>query len=88
MMRPMAAYQRDRGQREAVDPGFYVRQLDAIGAFGSGRAMTVAGRPATLYTAGGGVVQLELTLGRTFVTIHGADRTQVLRAVEALQKLN
>ena len=44
------------------------------------------GRKATLYQAGS--TQLELTLGNVVISIGGADEDQVVRASQALQKLN
>jgi len=44
------------------------------------------GRKATLYQAGS--TQLELTLGNVVISIGGADEDQVVRAAQALQKLN
>lgn len=41
-----------------------------------------------LYYTMEGSVRLELTIDRTFITIHGADRTGVLQTAQALQKLN
>lgn len=57
------------------------------GAAATGEALTVGGRSATLYSAGAGRVQLELTIGNTFVTVNGADRAQVVQAAGALRRL-
>lgn len=61
---------------------------DRPGALGKGEPLTVAGQQATLYTTGGGTIQLELDMGRTFATIDGVDRGQVLQAAQALRRLN
>lgn len=59
----------------------------APGQLAVGEAVQVNGVQATLYDIGAGA-DLELQLGSTFVTIHGANRQQVLRAGESLRKLN
>ena len=53
----------------------------------SKQPVQVAGRSATLFR-NGSVVRLELTIGGTFLTIHGTDVSQVLQAAGSLQKLN
>jgi hypothetical protein len=58
------------------------QQLPAPGKW---EPVSIGGR---LYTDPDGHAQVELTIGRTFVTVHGADRSQVLQAAQALRRLN
>ncbi|MDP9379200.1 MAG: hypothetical protein M3Q29_03465 [Chloroflexota bacterium] len=53
----------------------------------AGGAVVIQGRPATLFDYEASV-QLELTLGDTFITLGGADRRQVLEAANKLRRLN
>jgi len=48
--------------------------------------VTVAGQSAMLFNDK--VVRLEITIGGTFITIHGTDAAQVLQAASSLKKLN
>lgn len=59
----------------------------APGQLAVGESVQVNGVQATLYNTGTGA-DLELQLGNTFITIHGGNRQQVLRAGESLRKLN
>lgn len=53
----------------------------------AGQEVSVAGTRGRIYDAAPGLVQLELTLGNTFITISGADQGRVLQAAADLRRL-
>ncbi len=74
-------------ERPPLGPGEMPTPGMPVPAGTAPRSVTVAGRAATLFQ-GGGPVRLEMTIGGTFITIHGTDESQVLQAAGSLQKLN
>lgn len=70
---PTAEETGNRGEPGRTDPG---------------EAVTVGGRRAALYEDGTGRVELELTIGATFITIGGKSRDQLLQSAQLLLKLN
>lgn len=74
-------------QRPALTLEDVASRERALGSAAKGEQVTARGYQGALYLDGT-TARLELTIGQTFVQIHGSSRTQVLQAAQSLTKLN